>query len=139
MYAEEVGHYWKTSQTAPDAWIAKARRQIEQVGGVIMAEAFGRDEDGKAAFMLGFRLNGERFKVVWPVLVSKSGAERAARVQAATMLYRHVLAACMSAKVLGTKTAFFAHLLLPDGRAASQLATPELVDSYPKMLVGGRR
>jgi hypothetical protein len=24
MYAEEVGHYWKTSRTSADAWIAKA-------------------------------------------------------------------------------------------------------------------
>jgi hypothetical protein len=33
MYAEEVGHYWKTSRTSADAWIAKAVKQIEACGG----------------------------------------------------------------------------------------------------------
>ena len=136
MYAEEVGHYWQTGRGSPDQWIEKAKRQIEEVGGKVLAEGYGSDHTGRAAFMLGFEMEGERFKLVWPVLESKTGNALAAKRQAATMIYHDVKAKAMTAKVLGFKTAFFSYLLLPSGQTAAEVATPELVDAFPKLLVG---
>lgn len=72
--------------------------------------------------------------MIWPVLLSKTGHGGAARIQAATALYREVKAACVKAKFLGNRAAFFAYLLLPDGRTASQASAPELLEALPKLL-----
>jgi len=135
MYAEEVGNYWRTSRTSPDKWIEKAKNEIARVGGLILAEGFGNEpQTGRAAYMLAFELGEDRFKMIWPVLQSKTGHGGAARIQAATALYREVKAACVKAKFLGTRAAFFAYWLLPDGRAASEVSAPELLEALPKML-----
>lgn len=133
-YAETLS-YWKTSKSSPDAWIEKARRQIEQLGGMVTSEAFGRGPDGRSAYMLSFKIGGDTFRVVWPVLpVKDPHSERAARVQAATMLYHDIKAKCLSAAVLGARTAFFSYLLLPDGRQAAEVAAPELANLFPPLL-----
>ena len=132
-YAEDVGHYWKTSQSDPDTWIDKAKRQIKEVGGIVRSEGFGV-QDGKAAYMLAFQIGDDPFRVVWPVLLSRSKDTRSAKRQAATMLYHHIKAACMSAAILGTRAAFFTHLMLSDGRVMSEISTPELLDVIPPML-----
>lgn len=133
VYAEDI-NYWETSRVPPNDWMEKARREIEGAGGTVLAEAFGSDEGGRAAFMLGFSLGGERFRIVWPVLTSKTGKERGARIQAATMLYHDVKARAVAAKVLGSRAAFFSFLLLPDGRTMAQVATPELERMLPRLL-----
>ncbi len=134
-YAEDIGHYWQTGHSSPDIWLARATTQIEAIGGKVLREAFGRDCNGQAAFMLEFRIGQDTFKVVWPVLPTKSpGKDLAARIQAATLLYHDVKARCMTAAVLGTKTAFFSYLLLPDGRSAVEVAAPELIAAMPKLL-----
>lgn len=134
-YAETV-NYWKTGRSSPDTWIDKTKRQIEAVGGVVRAERYGSETfSGRAAFMLTFTLGEDSFKVVWPVLQSETGDEAAARRQAATMLYHDIKAKCISSAVLGARTAFFAHLELPDGRMAMQLSAPELVDAVPRQLL----
>lgn len=132
-FAEEI-NYWKTGTSRPDTWVAKTIKQLEDLGGLLLAEAYGKDSTGKAAFMLAFEIGGEQYKIVWPVLESKSGNEKAAKIQAATMLYHDVKAKCVSAAVLGVRSAFFSYLLLPDGRIAAELATPMLVENWPKML-----
>lgn len=83
--------------------------------------------------MLAFKIGGDRFKIHWPVLPSKGGHERAARVQAATMLYHDVKARCISAAVLGARAAFFSFLMLPDGRAVIEVSTPELMQAIPSI------
>ena len=136
MYAEEI-NYWKTGQSAPDSWLDKAKRQIKAIGGEILAEGFGSEpQTGRSAYMLGFEIDGERFKVVWPVLTSRTGNERAARIQAATMLYHDVKARCISSAVLGPRAAFFSFLLLPTGQTAAEATTPELLNSIPLLLTG---
>lgn len=74
------------------------------------------------------------FKLMWPVLPSREGNVKAARIQAATMLYHDVKAKVVTAKVLGTRAAFFQYLLLPDGRSASEATTPELANQIPQLL-----
>lgn len=135
-YAEDVGHYWQTGSSSPDTWIEKAKRQIEDVGGLINADAYGSME-GRAAYMIAFSIGDDKFKVVFPILPSKSGRELAAKRQAATMIYHDIKAKCMVASVLGTKAAFFSYLMLPDGRTASEIATPELAGAFPLQLKKG--
>lgn len=134
--AAEDLNYWKTSKSAPSTWIRRAKDQIEGIGGRVLGEAFGREEAaGRAAYLLVFEIDGEQFKIVWPVLPSDN--ERAARRQAATMLFHDVKQRCISAQVLGARQAFFAYWRLPDGRTASEVSAPELMEVVPRFL-GGR-
>ncbi|KKW13426.1 MAG: hypothetical protein UY48_C0001G0047 [Candidatus Gottesmanbacteria bacterium GW2011_GWB1_49_7] len=133
-YAEEI-NYWKTGQSSPDIWISKARELIIEFGGRILMEAFGQDETGKSAFVLAFEIGEDRFKIIWPVLPSKTKNEKAARIQAATMLHHDVKAKCVSAAVIGARTAFFSYLMLPDGRIAAQLSAPEITDAAPSFFL----
>ena len=137
LQAEDVGHYWKTSRSSPDVWIERAKKQIEKLGGKVLMEGFGNEPaTGRAAYALAFEIGEDRFKVVWPVLPSKTGDERAARVQAATMLFHDVKGKSISARVLGARAAFFSYLMLPDGRTAAEVSTPELLEAMPKLLTG---
>jgi len=135
-YAEEVGHYWKTSQSSPDTWLSKTSELIRKHSGEVLTEAFGTSM-GRGAFMLTFKVQGETFKIIWPVLKSKGNDEIAARRQAATLMYYDVKAKLMTASVLGFRTAFFQYVLLPDGRTAGEVSNPELTYSFPPMLKEG--
>lgn len=138
MYAEEL-NYWKTGSSAPDSWVEKAQGEIRNAGGVLIGNAFGSEaQTGRAAYMIEFSFGQDRYKLVWPVLpcrVKSAANERAARVQAATMLYHDVKARCVTAKVQGARSAFFSYLLLPDGRTAAQAASHDLARLFPRMLV----
>jgi hypothetical protein len=105
------------------------------LGATITAEGFG-EAGGKSAFMLAFGINGDRYRVVWPVLPTRTGSVAAARIQAATMLYHYCKGVCLRAVVCGAKDAFFSHLVLADGRMASQVATSELEAMTPQLLLG---
>lgn len=125
IYANDI-NYWKTGSGSPDNWIEKAKKQIEQLGGNVIAEAFG-SESGRSAFMLGFEIGGEKFKAIWPVLKPKNEKDYiAAKRQAATMLYHDIKAKCVAATVKGPRAAFFEYLMLPDGRTAAQVSNEEI-------------
>ena len=136
-FAEDI-NYWRTSKSADARWVEKAKQQIEEAGGRVLGDGFGSDATtGQSAYMLAFELNGVPYKITWPVLPTKTKKPDiilAARVQAATMLYRDIKARCVTAKVLGTRSAFFSYLLLPNGSTATELAVPELVDQIPELL-----
>jgi hypothetical protein len=133
-YAEDIGHYWKTGQSSPDVWIDRAKKVITDMGGSIQAEGFG-STGGHAGYMLAFTIQGQKFKVVWPVLPIRYGNKEVdARRQAATLLYHDIKAKAMTASVMGARVAFFSYLALPDGRTASDVATPELGEHFPLML-----
>lgn len=123
-YAEEI-NYWQTSRTAPDAWLDKAKREITRAGGQVTAEGFVSDQN-RSTFLVAFEIDGDAFRMAWPVLEPKSGNLRAARIQAATALYHEVKAACVKAKFLGTRNAFFAFLVLPDGRTAAEVPASDV-------------
>ena len=89
------------------------------------------DGDGSS---FALQLGGEPFKITWPVLPTRHGSQKAAQIQAATMLYHDIKARCVSAKVLGGRAAFLTYLQLPDGRNASEAASTELVAALPAML-----
>lgn len=126
-YAEDI-NYWQTGQTAADTWIDKAKKEIKSAGGKVIGDVFGNDAlTGRSAFMIQFSFGQDAFKLVWPVLPSRSGKERAARIQAATMLYHDVKARCVSAKVIGNRAAFFTYILLPDGQSAASVELTEVL------------
>lgn len=135
-FAEDVGHYWQTSSSSPDQWLERAKKLIVELEGTIVAEGYGSVEE-HAAYMLAFKIGGDSFKVVWPVLPSRTGKALAAKRQAATLLYHDIKAKAMTASVLGAKVAFFSYLMLADGRTASELATPELPGVFPFQLKQG--
>jgi len=128
-------NYWKTSQSSPDKWIERAGNIIKLYDGKVLAEGFGSNADGDAAYMVGFEMHGEKFKAVWPVLPSDTKNERAARIQAATLLYHDIKAKCISATVLGARVAFFNYLLLPNGRTAIEASVRELSEGIPKQIL----
>ena len=132
-YAEDIGHYWKTGKSDPEIWIEKTRKVVTDLGGSIEAEGYG-SASGRAAYMLAFSLEEQRFKVIWPVLPTRSGGDRDARRQAATLLYHDIKAKAMTASVMGIRAAFFSYMALPDGRIASELVTPELREHFPLQL-----
>ncbi len=134
-FAEDIGHYWKTGGSSPDTLLDRAKSVITNLGGIVTADAYGSIE-GRAAFMVTFEFEEERFKVVWPVLPSRTNDNQAAKRQAATLLYHDIKAKAMAASVLGTRVAFFSYMMLPDGRSASELAKPELSGVFPLQLKG---
>ena len=131
----ETIHYWKTSQSSPDKWIERTIKIIKQYNGNVLAEGFGSDNNGYAAYMIGFEMHGEKFKAVWPVLPSDTKNERAARTQAATLLYHDIKGKCISATVFGARVAFFNYLMLPDGRTAIEATAKELTEGIPKQIL----
>lgn len=135
--AEDV-NFWATGKSSPEKWIDATKRQLKNLGGEFRGEGFGADGEGRAAFMIAFTIKGDEFKIVWPVLQSRSNNERAARVQAATMLYHYVKSVCLYSTVVGPRTAFFSHYLLPDGRTAGQVSGYELAEMTPRLLLGGK-
>ncbi|MBW1984664.1 MAG: hypothetical protein JRI53_08085 [Deltaproteobacteria bacterium] len=135
IYAEDI-NYWKTSKSGHSTWFDRSEKLIEEVGGSVLIQSVGKHpETGEARCMLGFKIGDDFFRVVWPVLESKTGDIVAARRQAATMLYHDVKSRCVSSKVLGARTAFFAYLMLPDGRVTSEVEVGVFVDK--KMLIQG--
>lgn len=132
LYANNI-NYWKTSNVSPDKWMLKTMKLITGIGGTVLGQGFGSDvSQGKAAYMLTFELEGQRFKLVWPVLPTRyKDDELAARRQATTFIYHDVKARVMSAKVLGTRAAFFGYLQLPDGRTLTQATLDEVLQGVP--------
>lgn len=134
IYAEDL-NYWKTGTTAAETWIEKAKREIQVAGGKVLAEGFVSDASGRAGFMLAFTFGADEFRVNWPVLKSQKGDQKAARIQAATMLYHDVKSRCVFAKVFGARTAFLHALVLPGGRTAAEATSAELLQAIPTLLL----
>lgn len=141
IYAEDV-NFWKSGVGPPEKWIIQAVDQITKLGGVVVGHAYGTGERGNA-YMIGFRLGDDSYKVIWPVLPlrytygpKQRQNEQAARVQAATALHHYCKAVCLYAAVVGPRAAFFSHLLLPDGRTAAQATSDELAHFLPPLLGG---
>jgi hypothetical protein len=121
VYAETV-NYWQTSQSSADTWIERAKKEITSIGGRILGDLVGTDMKGVTVFRLDFQIGPDQFKIVWPALPSKTGKDKAAKVQAATLLYHDVKHKVVMAKVKGVRTAFLEYYLLPNGQTASDVA-----------------
>jgi len=135
VYAEDVP-YFQTSQSSADTWIDRAKAEIIGINGKINAEAFGSDATGRAAFMLSFNIGNELYKVIWPVLQSKLGKDKAAKIQSATALYHDIKARVVSAKFLGARNAFFGYMLLDNGQTVSQATNADFMAQIPLLMSG---
>ena len=124
--------YWKTGRSSPDEWIRKARDQLERVGGTI-TESGNIMQHGREVVLIGFRLDGDQFRIVWPVMGHEPNENLAAVRQAATMLYHDVKARCVAVLVKGARWAFHAELLLPDGETVGTLSDDRLMKLLPAM------
>ncbi|HUU59260.1 MAG TPA: hypothetical protein VMZ50_06940 [Phycisphaerae bacterium] len=132
-YAEDVP-YWKTGSSSPEKWIQGACRQIESIGGRVEHEAFASNAYQGSAYCLVFFVDGEQYRIVWPVLPTKRpGDALAARRQAATFLFHDVKAKCMSSLVLGARAAFMPWRALPDGRPACFATFGEVRATFPAL------
>ncbi len=134
-YAEKV-NYWKTSKSTPDVWLDRAQEIIEKLGGVVTVRALGMTL-GRKAFLIEFAFTEDRFRALWPVLPTEheyNDNDKAAKRQAATLLYHDVKSRSLRCAIFGARNAFFDFLLLEDGRTPVQLSSPELIDRMPKFL-----
>ena len=134
-YAEKV-NYWKTSKSTPDVWLDRAQEIIEKLGGVVSVRAIGMALSRKA-FLIEFAFAEDRFRALWPVLPTQyeyNDNDKAAKRQAATLLYHDVKSRSLRCVIFGARNAFFDFLLLEDGRTPAQLSSPELIDSMPKFI-----
>lgn len=130
MLAEELGHYYKTSRTSPDSWLMRIEELIEQHGGRVLGHGYGRNgADSREAYVFQFELDGERYKIVWPVLPTEK-SKVAARIQATTLMYHDVKQKIVSSQVLGNRAAFFQYLMLPNGYTASEIADQDLLAAW---------
>lgn len=137
-YANDM-NYWKTSRSGVDAWLGKAEDLIERHDGIVLMRAMGKSM-GRSALCMEFEFGQDRFKALWPVLPTKNtGEQRAAEIQAATMLYHDVKARCMKIAIFGPRLAFFDMLMLPDGTMTGQMADSELMDKAPRFLLEHQR
>ena len=120
--------YWKSSKSGPDTWIERTIKLITKFGGELINQASGMDyRSGMAAFLIVFKLQGDIFKIVFPVLEPKKQSDmKAAKVQAATILYHDVKSRLISAEILGARNVFFGSLLLENGMTAAEMENPEL-------------
>jgi hypothetical protein len=145
-YAED-SNYFQTGKSKPDTLVDRAADQVEKIGGQVIMRGMGTHPDsGQSAFIFIFEVDGDRFRVVWPVLPLKRHTaikERGAKRQAATFLFYDVKARCVSSAILGTRTAFFSFLTLPDGRVASEAKKSEIAElgsaifgSEPQLIEG---
>ena len=75
-FAEEC-NYWKSGNSSPDSWLEKSVKLIRENDGkaISFASAFSQD---KSVFMITFELEGQQYKIIWPVVKSKSGNDKAA-------------------------------------------------------------
>lgn len=142
VFAEDV-NYFQSSTTAADTWIDKAKQEIRSIGGQVLGDVSGTDESGRTVFRLDFKIGPDTFKVLWPTLpCNKKGHEKAAKIQAATMLYHDVKHKVVMAKVKGVRTSFLEYLTLPNGQTAADAAgdTDFFLSIMPNlpMLTSGR-
>jgi hypothetical protein len=129
--------YWKTSKSPADSWVEKTIELLRKLGATEISEAFA-SSGGVSSFVIVFRAAGELFRVVWPVLrVRKPEDEKAARVQAATLMYHDCKAKAVAAKALGFRTAFIGQLVLPNNCTVQESAQPMIAQHVkPVALIG---
>lgn len=141
VHAEDI-NYWKSSSSSADTWIEKAIREIKAIGGVVLAAA-SVQADNRNGFMIRFSLNKDDFVIEIAALPCRKPTEdnqRAARVQAATILYHDVKHKCVMAKIKGARQAFAEHWLLPSGETvarAMEQGAGYLASNMPMLLGAG--
>ena len=132
-YAEDLP-YWKTGNSTDKA-ITEAKNAITGNGGEITGEGYGM-MNGEGAFFLQFTMQGSEFRYVEPVMQSKTGNMRAAKIQAAASLKHAVKARVNEAVRHGARRAFIGSLLLPNGQTVDQQSNEKLIKLFSPVTSG---
>lgn len=133
-FAEEAP-YWKTSRTAAEDWIERAKKVIVSAGGKVLADMVLSIE-GKTTFVTKFAMaiDGQEreYRIDWPVLKSRGGDERAAKIQAATVMYHAVKSMLLLAVPYGPRASYLIWDLMPDKKTTViQLAAEDFRPLLP--------
>lgn len=135
-YYAEQANYFGTSQRAADTWLKIAEKELVTVGGRVLRKA-AVEEESHAAFMIEFLLDGDTFRMVYPVMECRKKTPQnfdKAKVQAATFLYHSVKARALDIKILGARVAFGSWLLVDGKRSVADVVRNGSGAALPKML-----
>lgn len=117
----EDSNYWKTGEAGPDTIRRRIEAQVEKLGGTTRLFARGTDEEGRSAFLFEFAIEGDRYRVMWPVLPTRGRPDASAQErQAMSFVYHEVKARALAAAILGTRASFAPYLLLGSGATVGQ-------------------
>ena len=119
--AEELGHYWQTSKKSPNAWLEKDVRALLAKHGAQKVSAGIITGDDVGAVIVGFSFGGRVYKIIQPVLPSRTGNVYAAQVQAATILHHYIKALLLRAKTVGIPSAFVQHQIISGGQTMAEI------------------
>ena len=119
--------YWKTSQSSPDRWCEKTAAIISKLGGTDIGQMFAT-MNGRGTFVLSFRFGGRLYRVIWPIMRHRDGEERAARIQAATLMYHDCKSKAVSAAALGVDIAFAGQRVLANDKTVAECSADYLLE-----------
>jgi len=133
VWTAQQANYWQSSRSS-EAAIESALNELRKIGGEIVSYAYGV-MGGRAAHVVVYKIEGNLFRTMWPVLKTHKGEiVQAAKVQAAVALKHEIKARCVAYKWRGVMGSFGNDFILPSGRTISELTAPEIAENYPKML-----
>lgn len=120
-FAEDMP-YWKTSKSGVESWMDKTEVLIDSIGGRVDTRIIGKS-GGKEGIMFGFFINGDAYKLMWPVLPTKKEADRGAALrQCATMIYHDTKARINRIRIFGPRVVFSDWLVLESGKTLAETA-----------------
>lgn len=124
--AEEMS-YWKTSKAGVETWLDRTERLITNMGGEVDTRVAGKS-NGREAIMFVFRMAGDSYKILWPVLPTKKEDDRSAALrQAVTFIYHDTKARANRLKIFSPRVVFSDYLLV-EGKTLAETGTTGIPD-----------
>ena len=113
--------YWKTSSSGIETWLDKTENLIEGIGGHVDTRIVGKS-GGKEGILFGFFIEGDAFKIMWPVLpVKKEKDSKAALRQCATFIYHDTKARINRVRIFSARVVFSDWLVLETGTTVAEI------------------
>ncbi|MGV6816180.1 MAG: hypothetical protein ACWA44_02790 [Thiotrichales bacterium] len=112
--------YWKTSKSGVEGWLDKTEKLIEQIGGQVDTRIVGKS-GGREGILFGFFIEGDAFKMMWPVLPTKKPEDRSSATrQCATLIYHDTKARINRVRIFGARVVFSDWLVLDNGKTLAE-------------------
>ena len=125
-FAEEMP-FWKTSKSGIESWMDKVEKLITNSGGFVTTRMAGKFK-GVEGIAFAFTMEGEDFRITWPVLPTKKEDDRSAAMrQAATMIYHDTKARCNRLAIFGPRVVFMDYLVLENGKTTTETENLDLL------------
>lgn len=120
--------FFKTSQSDPEKWLDKTEKLIESIGGRVDTRVTAR-ANGKQGILIGFIIEGDYYKLTYPVLAVKDEKNGyAALRQCATLIYHDVKSRVNRIRIFHPRVVFADFLVLRDGSTLAESATTDIPD-----------